>query len=140
MPRARGAPPKLGAPRGVTSRVKRIAVLLFLLFPSTAAAGGPAAVRVADCVSALETSERHATFAGDMRAVPGTARMQMRFTLMARINRRDGWARVAGGRLGTWVTSYPGKVRYVYDKRVAGLLAPADYRVRVRFRWVDADG
>ena len=119
--------------------MKRLAVLVCLLFPSSAAAADPAAVRVAACTSSLELAQRHAVFAGDMRAVRGTARMQMRFTLLARTG-QDGWERVAGSKLATWVTSDPGKLRYVYEKRVDGLLAPAGYRVVVRFRWLNADG
>ena len=115
-------------------------VLFFLLlFPASAAANGPASVRVLQCVSALEPSQRHAIFEGDMRAVRGSARMQMRFTLYARAP-REGWGRVPGTKLDTWMTSDGGKKGYVYDKRVDGLLAPAGYRVRVRYRWLDGDG
>src|SRR3712207_4748596 len=75
-----------------------------------------------------------------MRTVRGATRMQMRFTLLARDSRAEGWGRVTGAKLDTWMTSDAGKLRYVYDKRVDGLLAPADYRVRVRFRWLGKDG
>ena len=108
-------------------------VLGGLVLPASAAAA-PAQVRLAGC------EPGRAIFEGSMRAVPGSARMQMRFTLQTRPTRDDEWVRVAGPRLDTWVGSDPGKLRYVYDKRVDGLVAPADYRARVRFRWVDAAG
>jgi hypothetical protein len=108
-------------------------VLAGFMLPATATAtaNGPALLRLASC----ETGA--ATFEGDMRAVPGTTRMQMRFTLLAR-PATGGWRRVSAPRMDTWVSSDPGKLRYLYDKRVDGLVAPAGYRMRVRFRWLDA--
>ena len=116
-----------------------VLLVSLLLFPASAAANGPASVRVLQCVSALDIAERNAIFEGDMRTVRGAARMQMRFTLLAR-EPGEGWTRVTGAKLDTWVTSDAGRLRYVYDKRVDGLLAPARYRVRVRYRWLDEDG
>jgi hypothetical protein len=115
--------------------VKRFVVLVALMVAAPAQAqAAPAAVRVAEC------GDRVATFEGDMRAFKGASRMQMRFTLQVRPGRDGRWARVTGPKLDTWVSAEPGKQRYVYDKRVENLLAPAEYRVRVRFRWLDADG
>jgi CARDB len=110
-------------------------VLAALVLPASAsaAAGMPAQVRLVSCAPG------DATFEGDMRAVRGTARMQMRFTLLARTG-HGRWRRVTAPRLDSWVTSDPGKLRYVYDKHVDGLVAPASYRMRVRFRWLDAAG
>ena len=107
-------------------------VLAALVLPASAAANGPAEVRLLACAPG------EATFEGDMTAVRGAMSMQMRFTLLARDG--DTWKRVSGARLDTWVTSNPGKRRYVYDKHVAGLVVPGRYRVRVRFRWLDASG
>ena len=38
------------------------------------------------------------------------------------------------------VSAASGTSRYTYTKRVQNLLAPASYRVLVRFRWLDAGG
>jgi hypothetical protein len=107
---------------------------LVLPAPASAATGAPAQVRLSACATG------EATFQGDMRAVRGALRLQMRFTLQMRENAGEPWARVVASRLDTWVSSAPGKLRYVYDKRVEGLVGPGEYRVRVRFRWLDAAG
>ncbi len=75
-----------------------------------------------------------------MRTVRGAARMQMRFTLQARTPDTTRWSAVAAPGFGTWVSSAPGTSRYVYTKRVEGLLAPASYRVQLRFRWLSDAG
>jgi hypothetical protein len=121
------------------------ALVVLLVLPSSAAGapvpqGGFAAVRLTACTTAEEQAERSAVFEGEMRAVRGTMRLQMRFTLQARTPVQKGWARVAAPKLDTWVSAHPGKRGYVYVKRVDNLLAPADYRTVVRFRWLDADG
>jgi hypothetical protein len=38
------------------------------------------------------------------------------------------------------VSAASGTSKYVYTKRVEALLAPASYRVQVKFRWLDSDG
>jgi hypothetical protein len=80
-----------------------------------------------------------ATFTGVMRVVPDTARMQMRFRVLVRPHRGDGWARVAAPKHGGWVSAAPGRERFVYDQRLTGL-QPGAVRVAVRFRWRAADG
>ena len=86
------------------------------------------------------TADRAAVFEGQMRSVRGAARMQMRFTLQARTPDASRWGSVAAPGFGTWVSSQSGTSRYVYTKRVEGLLAPASYRVQLRFRWLSASG
>ncbi|MGH2967915.1 MAG: CARDB domain-containing protein, partial [Solirubrobacteraceae bacterium] len=88
----------------------------------------------------LDETERAGVFEGQMRRLRGAERMQMRFTLQARTPERDRWSSVNAAGFGTWVSSAPGTSRYVYTKRVEGLLAPASYRVLLRFRWLDAGG
>jgi CARDB protein len=106
-----------------------------LALPASASAAPlPAHVKLTACGSG------DATFEGDMRAARRSARLRMRFTLLTRDDRYEPWARIPGTKLDTWVTSDPGKLRYVYDKRVEGLVAPGEYRMRVRFRWLDASG
>jgi hypothetical protein len=72
-----------------------------------------------------------------MRSIDGASRLQMRFTFQVRS--ADGWQRVAGPRLDHWVSSAPGRERYVYVKRFQNLPVGVS-RVRVRFRWKAADG
>ena len=124
----------------------RAAVLALLVFALAAPAAGAAVPRSA--AKALLTScergptdlDRAAVFEGQMRALRRTARMQMRFTLQARGPDTTRWSAVAAPGFGSWVSSASGTSRYVYTKRVEGLLAPAEYRVQLRFRWLNAAG
>jgi hypothetical protein len=97
-------------------------------------------VSLEQCRSALAQSDRYAVFEGDMRAIRGAARLQMRFTLQARTEDLRDWTRVAAPGFGVWTSAAPGVQRYVYTKRVENLVSPADYRTLVSFRWLDADG
>jgi len=124
----------------------RAAILALLVFALAAPAAGAAVPRSA--AKALLTScergptdlDRAAVFEGQMRALRRTARMQMRFTLQARGPDTTRWSTVAAPGFGSWVSSASGTSRYVYTKRVEGLLAPAEYRVQLRFRWLNAAG
>jgi len=95
---------------------------------------------MSECVRADRANARAAAFEGDMRAIPGAVRLRMRFVLQARTPDDSAWSRVDAPGFGRSFTSAPGVGRYVYAKRVEDLLAPAEYRVRVRFRWLDALG
>jgi hypothetical protein len=81
-----------------------------------------------------------AVFEGRMDTVPKAVKLQMRFRLQIATPDEPGWSRLAVPGFSAWVTSEPGRTRYVYAKRVEQLLAPASYRVQVRFRWLDAGG
>ena len=116
---------------------------LALAAPAAGAASVPrsAAKAVLDaCERGVDELDRAAVFEGRMRTVAGASRMQMRFTLQARTPDVARWSAVAAPGFGTWVSSSPGTSRYVYTKRVENLLAPASYRVLLRFRWVSAAG
>ena len=122
---------------------------LLIALAALPAAAAPAAAespvpavkaRAAGCHSALDTLERRARFTGDMRALPGAARLQIRFVLQARTADEPRWSRVEAPGFGTWNTAEPGVGRYVYTKTVENLLAPAAYRARVHFRWRSASG
>jgi hypothetical protein len=105
----------------------RRALLFSLVFLglAPAAQAKPRAVLVT-----CDRNHQAAVFEGRMGTVRGTDRMQMRFRLYVTEPEMTGWHRVAA----------PGRSRYVYTRRVEALLAPASYRVQIRFRWLDADG
>jgi hypothetical protein len=92
------------------------------------------------CVMAAEPSERTATFAGEMAAIPGTAKMQMRIDVLERTPVETAFHTVTAPGLGVWRTAAPGVKTYKYLKEVTNLAAPAYYRAAVRFRWLNAKG
>ena len=81
-----------------------------------------------------------ATFEGRVTAMKRAAKAQMRFTLQARTPEEPVWRGVSAPGFGSWLTAPPKAGRYVYDKTVQQLLAPAEYRAVIRFRWRDAHG
>jgi CARDB len=81
-----------------------------------------------------------ATFEGRVTALKRATKAQMRFTLQARTPEEPTWRAVTTPGFGTWLTAPPKAGRYVYDKTVQHLLAPAEYRAVIRFRWRDAHG
>jgi hypothetical protein len=103
-----------------------------------AASAAPAAVKVRACETGDSSKERMATFYGRMRAVPGTYRMQMRFTLIDRSGDRAGL--VPTPKLAKWRKSRPGVVRFGYAQTITGLEKGGAYAVTVEFRWRDARG
>ena len=136
-------------------RAMLIALLCLLAAaPAEGAADAPrsaARALLSACERGTDQLDRAAVFEGQMRMISGasrmqmrtlrrTARMQMRFTLQARGPDTTRWSAVAAPGFGSWVSSAPGTSRYVYTKRVEGLLAPAEYRVQLRFRWLNAAG
>ena len=123
-------------------RIRRALILLPVLaalaLPSAADAR-TASARITACTAAPALADRKASFEGEMVAIRGAVRMQMRFTLQAR-GRRGTWARVNAPAFGAWLTSEPGKAGFVYEKTIANLIAPARYRALVHFRWLAATG
>src|SRR4051794_16021335 len=116
----------------MTPRRLLLPLVLVLLCTAPASAASLASARVEGCDAAARTVR----FEGAMRAVPGAARMQMRFTLQVH---EDAWERVEVPTFDAWSSSTPGKAGYVYSKQVEHL-TPGAYRVLVRFRWRGGDG
>lgn len=112
-----------------------LAPVAFLALAPAAHAATPRAA-----LTACDRIHHRAVFEGRMDARPQIARMQMRFVLQDRRPAGARWAHVAVPGFSAWRTSDPGRSRYVYTKRVQALVGPASYRVRVRFRWLAADG
>ena len=124
-------------------RAAVLALLALALAAPAASAAVPrwAAKAVLDqCQRGAGDTDRAAVFEGQMRTLRGAARMQMRFTLQARTPDSSRWTAVAAPGFGIWMSSDAGTSRYIYTKRVEGLLAPASYRVQLRFRWLSDAG
>jgi hypothetical protein len=95
---------------------------------------------VGECVTSAVQEERSAAFAGEMAAIPGTARMAVKIDVQERLPADAMFHTIAAPGLGVWRGSDP-KVRvYKYLKQVTNLAAPATYRALVRFRWLNAHG
>jgi hypothetical protein len=92
------------------------------------------------CVTTGEQGERAATFSGEMTALAGTTRMEMRFDLQERLSGETGFHLVTAPGLGVWRASNQGVMIYKYVKQVTDLSFPAVYRAVVRFHWLNAKG
>ena len=115
------------------------AVLVALAAPAAAQAHGPAGVEMRSCKTGSKPSERSGTYRAWMRAVDDSDRMAMHFELIAE---RPGQSpeHIASGSLREWHRSRHGVTRYRYKQTVKGLQQGTSYRMRVHFRWYDADG
>ena len=113
-----------------------IALIVFFALAAPAQAATPASVALTACVP----RDRAAEFEARMGEVVGAERLKMRFTLQAQKPGRRSYHRVAAPGFSDWTTADPGTSRYVFTRRVEGLVGPARYRAMVRFRWLDADG
>ena len=100
----------------------------------------PASATLEQCVNSSEATERSATFAGEMNAIPGSAKMEMRIDVLERQPRELTFHTVTAAGLGVWRTAAPGVKTYKYLKQVTNLTAPAFYRGAIRFRWLSAKG
>jgi hypothetical protein len=125
--------------------MQRLLAILFAagglaLAPAGAGAAAVAKTPPHGTVTVCDRVHKSAVFEGRMDTTPRTDRMQMRFRLQVWTPDAPAWTRLAVPGFSAWVTSDPGRTRYVYSKRVESLLAPAAYRVITRFRWLDARG
>jgi len=100
----------------------------------------PESASLEQCISSPEQEARAATFSGEMTAVPGTARMEMRIDVLEKAPEAESYRRVNAPGLGVWRASATGVKSYRYLKQVTNLAAPASYRGAVRFRWLNAHG
>ncbi len=105
-----------------------------------AASHPAAAATLTECVTASAQSQRSATFSGEMSAIPGSARMEMRIDVLERPPSAAAFHVIGAEGLGVWRTAAPGVKSYKYIKQVTNLAAPAYYRGAVRFRWLNAKG
>lgn len=98
------------------------------------------------CQKALDPPSRAVSVQAVMRPVTGTGSMQMRFDLTRQTFAGGPFKLVRGKLLGSWISPQeptlgqrPGDV-WIVNHPVVDLGAPATYRFRVSFRWIDAHG
>lgn len=109
--------------------------------PDTPATKTIASATLTQCATATAPqTERSATFTGEMTAIPGTARMQMRVNLQELEPAALRYRTVSAPGLSVWRDSDPGVKVFTYIRQVTNLSAPAVYRGAVRFRWLSARG
>ena len=115
---------------------------------SRAAASSPSGVPVPtsasatlqQCLTVGAQMERSATLAGEMTAIAGTARMEMRINLVEKLPGETMYRVVTSPGLGAWRFSAPGVKLFTSINHVTNLSSPALYRGAVRFRWLNARG
>src|SRR5581483_7340687 len=102
----------------------------------TASSGHPkhAGVSLLSCGPAAGGDTGAGTFKGWMKALAGTDRMWMRFTLYRRSD-KTGFHRVSAPALEGWRKSSNGVGKFSYKQAVTGLGLGAGYRVRLHYRW-----
>ncbi len=108
-----------------------------VVLPSAAEAAPTTVLKVRECQTGKTAKERTATFYGRMRAVSGTYRMQMRFTL---VDRTASPTAIKAPALSRWRRSRPGVTSFGYAQTVSALRPGASYAVTVDYRWVSAGG
>jgi hypothetical protein len=109
--------------------------------PTLATGKATASASLAQCATAtIPQTERAATFAGEMSAIPGSARMGIRIDLEERAPGELLYRTVSAPGLGLWHGSAAGVKIFTHIQQVTNLSAPAFYRGVVRFRWLSAKG
>jgi hypothetical protein len=108
--------------------------------PGTGGSAPVVSVTLEQCMSTGEQTDRSATFAGEMTAISGTARMAMRIEVQERMPGEELFHNVSAPGLGVWRGSEPGVKIYKYVKQVTNLSSPAIYRALVHFHWLDEEG
>lgn len=128
---------------GIRNAMPRpLAVLaIALALAATATSARAASPSQQALLVSCDAQQRSATFEGRIATLARAARMQLRFTLQVRTpDQGGGWHAVRAPGFGSWIVAPAGIGRYIYDKTVQKLLAPAQYRAVVDFRWRAATG
>ncbi len=99
-----------------------------------------AAATLEQCLTSGAQAERSATFAGEMNAIPGSARMEMRIEVLERLPTETTFHAVVAPGLGVWRSAAAGVKVFRFLKQVTNLSAPAVYRGAVLFRWLGDKG
>lgn len=104
---------------------------------TVAATGG--SVELIECTHGKRAVDRNALFRGEMRQLPASHGMRMRFELSERVG-RGVWRGVKAPGLGVWRNARPDVEGFAYRQRIAALQRGTAYRVLVKFQWHDAAG
>jgi hypothetical protein len=98
------------------------------------------------CHRSSNSLNRWIEVTGVMRPIARTQHMEMKFQLLRRPPHSRTFVDVSSGDLGKWIHpsnsrlgAQPGD-RWSVQKPVLNLSAPATYRFRVSFRWLDSGG
>lgn len=109
-----------------------------------AAASPKASVAIAKCRSAATYADRRLEFRASMNSLVAGGKMELRYTLYRRYNNQSRFRVVTptpGGSLGQWLTSTDaGATRYIHNLSITPVETAAVYRVKVAYRWLDANG
>ena len=129
---------RLAAPGPIAALTCAVAVPWLALSP--AAMGNTiASATLQQCATAtVPQTERSATFAGEMTAIPGTVRMEMRINLEEQAPGETLFRTITDPSLGVWHLSAAGVKVFAHIQQVTDLSAPALYRGALRFRWLNA--
>src|SRR5205085_5926213 len=105
-----------------------------------------AQLRSSVCHNALDPQNRTTSVKVVMRAMAGTQKLQLKFSLLVGRDGSSPQTSVRGKNLGVWLTpknptlgQLSGDV-WNFQKSVVELDAPATYQFRVSFRWLGAGG
>jgi hypothetical protein len=93
--------------------------------------------KLQDCHTGATPDQRYAVFVGQMPAIAGSKRMAMKFDLYERLV-GPSFKRLSVPKFGVWQKSLANQTGFVFQKRIDSLVAPANYRVVVSFRWYGA--
>jgi hypothetical protein len=109
--------------------------------PTLASGKAIASAMLSQCATAtIPQTERAVTFAGEMSAIAGTARMEIRVDLEERTPGELLYRTVSAPGLGLWHSSVAGVKLFTHVQQVTNLAAPAFYRGVLRFRWLSTKG
>lgn len=113
---------------------------------TTAAKSPRASVKLRSCVSAPMYTDRRLVFRGSMRSAGFGGTMEMRYSLLRRYDESRSKAfrtvnSTAENMLGKWLpASDSAATVYIHNLTIVPVETSAAYRVKVRYRWRDADG
>lgn len=120
--------------------------LMLACAPIASADQPRAQLRSSVCHNALDPQNRTTSVKVVMRAMAGTQKLQLKFSLLVGRDGSSPQTSVRGKNLGVWLTpknptlgQLSGDV-WNFQKSVVELDAPATYQFRVSFRWLGAGG
>jgi CARDB len=121
-------------------------VLLLIPSPGLGSVAPRAELQDFTCRNGLDPAQRSVGVTAVMRPLLGTDHLSLKFDLLVTRRHLSAPRVVRGGDLGVWIAprdptlgQRPGDV-WNLQKSVVQLGAGASYRLRVQFRWVDAQG